>query len=176
MVYWDPVQKQENFLLEGHRSKKDVLIWLLNLKVSFGIEHPHLHIKPNLYVCRRVQGSQIFKQNRIISISSRLIEFWWFGLPVALGGEGVDGWGWGWLGGTPTHVHTHVHAHTCMRGKHDNFMQMATPIGGIPGNSVWCHMHMHMHVHACEHMWKIPSHHPHPIHQPPLPRGNPRNK
>ena len=24
---------------------------------------PHLHIKPSLYVCRRVQGSQIFKQN-----------------------------------------------------------------------------------------------------------------
>ena len=25
MIYWDPVQKQENFLLEGHRSEKDVL-------------------------------------------------------------------------------------------------------------------------------------------------------
>ena len=24
---------------------------------------PHLHIKPSLYVCRRAQGSQIFKQN-----------------------------------------------------------------------------------------------------------------
>ena len=24
---------------------------------------PHLHIKPSLYVCRKVQGSQIFKQN-----------------------------------------------------------------------------------------------------------------
>ena len=24
---------------------------------------PHLHIKPNLYVCRRAKGSQIFKQN-----------------------------------------------------------------------------------------------------------------
>ena len=63
MAYWDPVQKQENFLLEGHRSKKDVLIWLQNIKVPFGIGHPHLHIKPNLYVCRRVQGSQIIKQN-----------------------------------------------------------------------------------------------------------------
>ena len=51
---------------------------------------------------------------------------------------GVSGslrlWGWGWLGGVPTHVHTHAHACTCMRGKHDNFMQMAAPIGGIPGN------------------------------------------
>ena len=54
---------------------------------------------------------------------------------------GVGGWGWGWMGvggvwGAPTHMHTHVHAHTCMHGKHDNFMQMAAPIGGIPGNSL----------------------------------------
>ena len=33
----------------------------------------------------------MFKQNRIISISSRLIEFWCFGLPAALG---VGGGGW----------------------------------------------------------------------------------
>ena len=51
---------------------------------------------------------------------------------------GVGGWvdmGWGWLG--VPHTHVHMHAHTCMRGKHDNFMQMAAPIGfgeilGIP--------------------------------------------
>ena len=24
--------------------------------MPFGIGHPHLHIKPSLYVCRRVQG------------------------------------------------------------------------------------------------------------------------
>ena len=46
----------------------------------------------------------------------------------------------GWDVGCPPHVHTHVHAHThaciCMHGKHDNFMQMDTPIGGIPGNSI----------------------------------------
>ena len=46
-----------------------------------------------------------------------------------------------WLGGTPhTHAHAracmHTHTRTCMRGKHDNFMQMAAPIGGIPGNSL----------------------------------------
>ena len=54
----------------------------------------------------------------------------------------VVGWGWGmvgggWMGvgdgwGTPTHMH----ACTCMCGKHDNFMQMAAPISGIPGNSL----------------------------------------
>ena len=49
-------------------------------------------------------------------------------------------WLWGWQGGWmgmggcwgvhPTHVHMHAH------GKHDNFMQMAALIGGIPGNSL----------------------------------------
>ena len=52
------------------------------------------------------------------------------------------GWGGGWMGVgggwgvPPTHVHMHAHTCTCMRGKHDNFMQMAAPIGGIPGNSL----------------------------------------
>ena len=52
------------------------------------------------------------------------------------------GWmGWGWLGGAPyTRAHacacTNTHACTRMCGKHDNFMQMAAPIGGIPGNSL----------------------------------------
>ena len=51
-------------------------------------------------------------------------------------------WGWWmdgggrWLGGAPTHVHMHTHARTCTCVKHDNFMQMAAPIGGIPGNSL----------------------------------------
>ena len=47
-----------------------------------------------------------------------------------------------WLGVAPTHVHMHVHArmhthtHACVV-KHDNFMQMAAPIGfgEIPGIS-----------------------------------------
>ena len=51
------------------------------------------------------------------------------------GGWGMGGWG-GW--GVPPHTCTCMHVHTCtrMHGKHDNFMQMATPIGGIPGNSL----------------------------------------
>ena len=36
------------------------------------------------------------------------------------------------VGGDPTHVHMHAHActhtHTHTHGKHDNFMQMATPL------------------------------------------------
>ena len=47
----------------------------------------------------------------------------------------MDGGGGGW--GCPhTHMHMHAHARTHMHGKHDNFMQMAAPIGGIPGNSL----------------------------------------
>ena len=52
----------------------------------------------------------------------------------------VDGGGGGWMGVVGGCPHTcacmHMHARTCMHGKHDNFMQMAAPIGGIPGNSL----------------------------------------
>ena len=87
----------------------------------------------------------------------------------------MDG-GRGWLGGAPhtcahTHACTHVHAHTHMRVKHDNFMQMAAPIGGIPGNSLWCHMCMCMHACTCVCTWMgAPSQHP----PPPSPGGTPR--
>ena len=70
---------------------------------------------------------------------------------LRLCGWGVGGWGWGWVdegggwvdegggwwmgvgggwmgvvGGCPPHMCT------CTHGKHDNFMQMVDPIGGIP--------------------------------------------
>ena len=111
---------------------------------------------------------------------------------------GVSGslwlWGGGWVDGgggvPPTHVHMHVHAHTCthtracthmhtctcMRGKHDNFMQMAAPLGeylGIPYDVI----HMCMCVCACVcmcmhvHVGGVhPLTTPHPIHPPPPPR------
>ena len=67
-----------------------------------------------------------------------------FGVLGSLRLWGWGGWlfgGGGWLGGAPhTLAHacacTHMHACTRTRGKHDNFMQMAAPIGGIPGNSL----------------------------------------
>ena len=61
--------KTGKIFFEGHRST-------FCMKVSFGIGHPHhLHIKCSLYVCRMVQGSQIFKLNSIISICSKVIAF-----------------------------------------------------------------------------------------------------
>ena len=68
----------------------------------------------------------------------------WMGVGVVGGGWMGVGGGWGV---SPTHVHMHTHTRTC--GKHDNFMQMAAPIGGIPGNSLWCHRHMCMHACVC---------------------------
>ena len=50
-------------------------------------------ISYSLYEFGNVQRQRIFKQNRIILISSRLIEFWCFGLPAALGVRGVYGGG-----------------------------------------------------------------------------------
>ena len=57
---------------------------------------------------------------------------------LRLWGWGVGVWGWQVVGGCPTHMCTCTHMHTCthVHGKHDNFMQMAAPIGGIPGNSL----------------------------------------
>ena len=71
-------------------------------------------------------------------------------------GVWVDG-GWGWLG-VPPHMCTCTctHARTCMHGKHDNFMQMVAPIGGIPLISLWCHT-----------LSPPPTH----IHPPPHPPG-----
>ena len=122
------------------------------------------------------------KQNRIISISSRLIEFWCFGLLVALGVGGLGGCGWGWLGGAPTHVHmhaharTHTHAHACM-------VNMIIPCKWLPpldfGKSqgfpmmsyVYAHVCMCMHVHACACVWGTLSPPSIPIHPHPTPQG-----
>ena len=77
-----------------------------------------------------------------IELSRLVQELLNFGVSGSLRLWGVGGWvdrGGEWLGGAPhtcAHACTHAHARTCMRGKHDNFMQMATPIWGIHGNSL----------------------------------------
>ena len=67
-------------------------------KSAFCNRTPPLHIKSSLYVCRRVQGSQIFKQNWIISIHSRVIVILQIWVSSALRG-GAGGWV-GYLGCT----------------------------------------------------------------------------
>ena len=75
----------------------------------------------------------------------------------------------------------HAHAHTRMHGKHDNFMQMATPMGeslGIPYDVIPAYTCMYMHVCACMFTCvggtlSLPPTH---IHSPPTPKGDPRNQ
>ena len=95
-------------------------------------------------------------------------------------GGWVDG-GVGWLGGAPhtcahARVRTHAHARTCMRGKHDNSMQMAAPIGfgeipGIPYDVICSCTCVYVHAHTCVCMWVgcTPSPPPTPIHLPTHP-------
>ena len=75
----------------------------------------------------RIELSRLVQDLMNISVLGSLWLWGWGGCWIGVGG------GWG---GAPTHVHMHVHACTHTHGKHDNFMQMATPIGGIPGNSL----------------------------------------
>ena len=55
--------KTGKFFIGGSQEQKRCNFWVQNIKVPFRIGHPNLHIKPNVYVCRKVQGAQIFKQN-----------------------------------------------------------------------------------------------------------------
>ena len=66
---------------EGHRST-------FCIKVPFGIGHSYLHIKCSLYVCSRVQGSQIFKRNSIILFHSKVIVILPIWVSSARGGGG----------------------------------------------------------------------------------------
>ena len=68
---------------------------------------------------------RIFKQNQIISISSRVIEFWCFGLPEALGRGKVGGGGSGWMRVSP-HMCTLMHTHAHVRTHAHKILQMAT--------------------------------------------------
>ena len=161
------MQKQEIFLLEGHWST----FLGKNIKVPFGIGHPHLHIKPSLYVCRRVQGSQIFKQNWIVSICSRLIVIFLIWVFSVLGGW--SRWVGGYLGWT-----TIVYMSSgVFRGKESsNRIELSQLVqdllnfgvlgslqlwgGGRWMRGVWGIWGMggvptctHMHAHACMHMY-----------------------
>ena len=97
-------------------------------------------------------------------------------------GGWVDGGG-GWLGGAPhtcahARARTHAHARTCMRGKHDNSMQMAAPIGfgeipGIPYDVICACACVRVRACACvcTCVWETLLPLPTPIHPPPHPPG-----
>ena len=129
---------------------------------------PHLHIKPSLFVCRRVQGSQIFKQNWIISIRSILIVILLIWVSSARGVKQVGGGSLGWS--------TIVYMSSGMfRGKESsnrieiswlvqdlvNFVVLGSLqlwgggryLGGCLGHlgHAGCH---HMHTHACKCMYR----------------------
>ena len=126
-------------------------------------------ISYSLYEFRNVQRYRIFKQNRIISISSGLIEFWCFRLPAALGRGQVDGGHLGAWGDVPTHMH--VHAHLYM------YRNCKWPL-------TWRHPCLAcltcMCMRACMHAWDTLTHthahpHPHPLIWHPPQGVDPRN-
>ena len=104
-----------------------------------------------------------------------------FGILGSLRLWGWGGWRWGVVGGCPPHMCTctHAHARTCMRGKHDNSMQMTAPIRfgeipGIPYDVIRVCACMRVHVHVSGGTLSPP---PTTIHPPPTPRvGDPRNQ
>ena len=130
------------------------------------------------------RGKKSSNRIELSQLVQELLNFGVFSF-LRLLGWGVGGWGWEMVGCAPhtcAHAcaHTHAHARTCMRGKHDNFMQMATPIGGIPRipydviHTCMCmHMHMNMRMHV--HVGGVhPLTTPTPIHPPPPPGGTSR--
>ena len=87
------------------------------------------------------RGKESSNRIELSRLVQDLLNFGVLGSLRLLGWGGVGGWGWEVVGGAPyTRAHkrarTHAHARTRTCGKHDNFMQMAAPIGGIPGNSL----------------------------------------
>ena len=115
------------------------------------------------------------KQNRIISISSGLIEFCCFGLPVALGrgqvGGGVSGASGG-MGGVPPHMHAHARTHTYTHVY--MYRNCKWPPTWRHPCLAWlaCLTCMCVCVHVCVH-WTPPHTHtqPHPMHPSATPPG-----
>ena len=132
-------------------------------------------VNMNAQVCRDPKSSNRIEISRFVKF---LMTFDWFQGSTPLGGWGlVNGGGTqsGCLGGCPMHMHMCMHMHACAyMYKHDNFMQMAAPIGKSWGISLWHHRScVCMCVHMCTSIghpqtpWQSPTH----IHPPPPPGG-----
>ena len=121
-----------------------------------------------------------------IELSRLVQELLNFGVFSFLQLLGVGGGGWMWVGVVGGCPHTcahacacmHAHACTCMHGKHDNFMQMATPLGkslGIPYDVICACMCICMCAGVCMCMWVgcTLSSPPSPSTHPLTPQGGP---
>ena len=171
MVYQIPVWKPETFYMGTHRSKIHVLFWSKSKKCYFLWDNPHLHTKPNLNKCRKVQRSQIFKQNWIILICSSFIAYLMIWTIPAL----VGGWEWVWvcLGMPPTCPYIHAHAHVCMHMHNTNIYMYSNckwpPPWRHPCLSCITCMCVCASVHACMHMCACMGHPYTPTS--PIPKG-----
>ena len=81
------MQKQQNFLLVGHRSEKDVLFWVQNIKVPFGIGHWPTYTSNPVYMC--VGGFRGPKSSNRIELSRFIQELF---KSSDLGFLGCGGW------------------------------------------------------------------------------------
>ena len=77
----NPLRAQSKYGLMGSSAKTGKKIFrgspehFLHKNAIWDRTPPHLHINCSLHVCRRVQGSQIFKRNSIISFHSKVMAF-----------------------------------------------------------------------------------------------------
>ena len=134
------------------------------------------------------RGKESSNRIELSRLVQDLLNFGVLGSLWLWGWGGLGGWGWGVVGGCPphmcTHTCTHAHACTCMRGKHDNSMQMTASIGfgeipGIPYDVICACACVCMHACACMCMCVGgPCHHPPPPSTHPLPPrvGDPWNQ
>ena len=77
----NPLRAQSKYSLMGSSAKTGKFFFqgspehFLRKNAIWDRTPPHLHINCSLHVCMRAQGSQIFKQNSIISIRSKVMAF-----------------------------------------------------------------------------------------------------
>ena len=77
----NPLRAQSKYGLMGSSAKTGKKIFrrspehFLDKNAIWDRTTPHLHINCSLHVCGKVQGSQIFKRNSIISIRSKVMAF-----------------------------------------------------------------------------------------------------
>ena len=121
-------------------------------------------------------GKESSNRIELSRLVQKLIEFWCFRLPVALGvGEWVDGGGGGW--GVPPHTYTctcmHAHAHMVNMIISCKWLPPLGEYLGIPYDVICTSVHVCMCACvacACMCMWVgAPSHHP-------IQAGDPQNQ